>query len=744
MRVFLLAKNLTRPVGLGVWLLTAVLPAQAVVLTVNNTANAGAGSLRQAILAINDYSEAVEIHFDIGSGPVIIVVGSSLPVITKTVVIDGTTQPGYAGSPLITLRGNGAVAEGLHLSARNCTVRGLIFQNFATDGLVLDGGGGHVVQGNFFGTDSTGALASGNGSAGIRILNSSANRIGGSGAGQGNLISGNGIGIHIEFALSSGNFVQGNFIGTTRTGADPLPNILAGVVLSSSASGNQIGGTAPGEGNRIAFNNGDGVRLSGTGTTGNFITHNAIFVNGDLGINLQGGVEDSFGVTANDLVGDADTGPNNLQNFPDITSISLASGSTIVRGTLKSKAATFYQIDLYRSGTRDSSPNGEGENYIGSATVGTLSDGIATFSLPVPGTYPYEWFSATATDRSTSDTSEFSAVVQANPGTLEFSALTYSVDEDAGPGALTVKRIGGSYGAVTVDYATSTGFGDDHWAKEGVVGGGGADFVRTIGTLTFGDGDIVDKTVSIPICNDTLVEGDEVLNVTLSNTTGGAGLDEIKKEASLFILDDEIALSISDTSVLDDCPIGFARNAIFIVSLPKAITRDVSVHYATREAIPPGPGKATAGVDYVSNAGTLTILKGATTAKIEVTVNCDTIPEGSEEFYVDLSDAVNARIAKAVGTCYISDLRIIPVCCYRADYMRFNFKSAAGGLYRVEYARDFGPNANWAPVPGAEFIQGNGQLMEVIDADTSNRPQSFYRLVLLQQPGQLQQQGAAR
>ncbi len=728
-RVFTLLQNFIGPAFLVVWLLAAASLAPAAVITVTRSDDSGPGTLRQAILSANDSSEPVEIRFAIGSGPVSLSPTTSLPLIANQVTIDGTTQPGYSGSPLITLSGGGTVAEGLRIRARRCIVRGLVIQNFAGDGVLLDGGGDHVVQDNFIGTDSAGAVANGNAAAGVHVLNSSGNSIGRTVADLGNLISGNGIGVHIEGAMSSGNVVQANSIGTTRSGTAPLANTLAGVVLSGSASGNQIGGTDSGASNRIAFNFGDGVQVSGAGTTGNLIERNAIFINGGLGINLQGGVEDSFGVTDNDGT-DGDTGPNNLQNFPEITSLSVASGSTIVRGTLKSRASTFFRINIYRSGTKDSSANGEGENFCGSATVGTDLGGFATFSVPVPGTYPYEWFSATATDLSTSDTSEFSATLQANPGTLQFSKLTYTAEEDAGVGALTVERVGGSYGTVTVDAATSTRF-EDKWAKEALGCGGDADYVRASGTLTFADGDTTAKDIFVSICNDTRLEGDEVLNVTLSNTTGGAALDEIKKQATLFILDDENALSISDTSVTDDvCP--YSSIAVFIVSLPKAITRDVSVHYATRE------GTAKDGVDYVGTSGTLTIPRGATSARIEVTVNCDTIPEGVEQFYVDLTDPVNARLATTKGMCSISDLRLVRVCCYRQNQIRFSFYSAAGGLYRMDYARDFGPNSNWVPVPGAEFIQGDGQLMEVIDADTSNRPQSFYRLVLLQQPGQFQ------
>ncbi len=718
-------------------------PADAVILTVNTPANLGPGSLPQVLLSVNDYDEPVEIHFAIGSGPVSITV-PSLPIITKSVTIDGTTHPGYSGTPLITISGGGAVTEGLHIRARECTVRGLVLRDFAGDGVVLEGGGGHTIQGNFIGTDATGTTAHGNAIAGLRILNSGGNLIGGSAPGQGNLISGNLVGLHLEGLLSSGNSLQGNFIGTTADGASPLPNALAGIILSVGSGGNRLGGTLAGEGNRIAFNNGDGVQLAGPDTTGNWIGHNAIFSNGGLGINLQGGTEDAFGVTANDVGTDADTGPNHLQNFPEITALVAVGGSTVVRGTLNSNPGRSYRIDLFRSRTRNSSGHGEGETYLDSAAVTTDPGGAATFSATIPGLFPYAWFSATATDLATDDTSEFGAAIQANPGTLGFSALTYAANEDepSGVGTLKVKRTGGSYGAVTVDFATSTRFGTSGWASEGVSCGPGSDYTRTSGTVSFADGDVAEQTLSIPICNDPLVEGDEVFNVTLSNATGEAGLDELTKEASVFIIDDEVTMSISDTSV-SDATWPYSSTAVFEVTLSRALTRDVSVRYATRRGTAT-EGTMVEGADYAGTSGTLTILRGSTTGKIEVTVFGDKNPEGTETFFVDLSEPVNARLGKSTGTCRISDVRFVGVCCYRQNQIRFAFESGLGSIYRVEFSPTLDPNASWLPVPGAEFLQGNGQTLEVVDPDTSNRPQSFYRVVWLLQPNQPPNQPAFR
>ena len=93
--------------------LTTTVTAAGRQLVVTNTNNAGSGSLRQAILDSNaDSGDRDTIVFNIpGSGVRTITPLTALPLITQPVVIDGTTQPGYAGTPVIELNGNGLVAR---------------------------------------------------------------------------------------------------------------------------------------------------------------------------------------------------------------------------------------------------------------------------------------------------------------------------------------------------------------------------------------------------------------------------------------------------------------------------------------------------------------------------------------------------------------------------------------------------------------------------------------------------------
>ena len=151
-----------------------------------------------------------------------------MPQITNPVLIDGTTEPNYAGHPLIQIDGSGAGpdCDGLVLSGGQSVVQGLVVSGFSGAGIVLEGGGGNLVQGNQVGTDPSGTIAQPNGE-GIDVVGSSSNTIGGTAAGAANLISGNlGAGIELVNSTqdSTANLIAGNLIGTTADGSSPLGN----------------------------------------------------------------------------------------------------------------------------------------------------------------------------------------------------------------------------------------------------------------------------------------------------------------------------------------------------------------------------------------------------------------------------------------------------------------------------------------------------------------------------------------
>jgi hypothetical protein len=510
----------------------------AAIFTVVNTNDAGAGSLREAILNVNASEGPHTINFGIVAPAAMtftIAPLSPLPAISNSVTIDGYTQAGAQTNSLangdnavlrIRLDGllltNGAPV-GLDFYSSGNTVRGLVVVRF-TYGVVLRGSTGSVIAGNWIGYDVDG-MARGNASVGVYITSiffesSGANVIGGTTPGARNIISGNGTGISVFPSVVSGNIVQGNFIGTDASGTQARENtsgiyiqgspnnliggtsfaarniisgnhftgvtILAALgnvvqgnlvgtdVLGTSDLGNGthgiqvqdfgnntvggsagnlisgngsagvfllggtnnivqgnligtdiggslqisnrnegvlvqgtsralIGGTAPGEANLICFNGSSGVRIFGG--TRNAIRGNRIFSNGGLGIDLA-----FAGVLANDT-GDGDSGSNDQQNYPDLSGAFRTSTTTFIQGTLNSATNAAFLIDFYCSLSADPSSYGEGETFVGTATVNTGPDGIASFGVTLPLAIPLGFvIAATATDTN-NNTSELSRVV---------------------------------------------------------------------------------------------------------------------------------------------------------------------------------------------------------------------------------------------------------------------------------------------------------------------------------------------
>ena len=146
-------------------------------------------------------------------------------------------------------------------------------------GVAIDGTGtsGNQVQGNYIGVNPAGTAAIGNGWAGVNFFGgATANLVGGSVPGAGNVISGNhSQGVLLQDAGTSGNLVQGNLIGLNAAGDAAISNTWAGVEIYNGPSANLIGGYG-GARNFISGNGLEGVRLDGPGTTGNLIQGNTI------------------------------------------------------------------------------------------------------------------------------------------------------------------------------------------------------------------------------------------------------------------------------------------------------------------------------------------------------------------------------------------------------------------------------------------------------------------------------------
>ena len=402
--------------------------ADGLTFTVNSTGEFGTGgcnstecTLAEAIGLANRVSGPDTIRFDIPGEGVKTIHRTSGLTITEAVTIDGYTQPGSSPNTLskgtnakimIELDGSGGVAEALAIRADNVVVRGLAMNRYGASAVVILGSNNRV-EGNFIGTDPSGTQALGNRLSGVNILKPSlgpggaSNTVGGTSPVERNLISGNGTQGVLINGNAQANKVQGNLIGTDKSGTAPLGNGSEGVKVFDS-SDNAVGGEAEGEGNVIAFNAGDGVEIRSVSSTlaetGNRVQFNSIFSNAGLGIDLVGGVENTNGATNNDPQ-DPDAGPNLLQNKPVVTSATtISSGGTTIKGKLNSTPDTVFLVELYSNASGN-----EGKKLIGVTNVRTDASGNSPFTLSTAQSVAVgQRITATATD-SRGNTSEFSA-----------------------------------------------------------------------------------------------------------------------------------------------------------------------------------------------------------------------------------------------------------------------------------------------------------------------------------------------
>jgi hypothetical protein len=335
---------------------------------VTNMNDSGPGSLRQIVTLANNTPGTQTITFNLpGPPPYSIGILSSLPPI-QDAIIDGRTQPGFAGSPIVEVRQlSTGTMTGLLL--RSSTVRGLVLNGFRQGIAVALTTGISVVEGNYIGTDVSGAAAIPN-SKGIFAGSPAGGEI------RNNIISGNSsVAMDITGA---GYLVESNTIGIGTTGA-PLGN-NRGITFGSQARRNKL-------------------------------TRNRIFNNTNTGISL----ETINGPLLNDTR-DPDAGPNELQNYPVLVSAVSEISRAVIGGTLNSTPSKTYTLEFFSSPSCDASGNGEGETFVGSTQVTTDAGGIVGFTANVNATPSGRVITATATDPD-GNTSEFSRCIVVTPQT---------------------------------------------------------------------------------------------------------------------------------------------------------------------------------------------------------------------------------------------------------------------------------------------------------------------------------------
>ena len=348
-------------------------------------------------------------------------------------------------------RGNGGAGIYFFGGVNNTTVGGAtaghrnVISGNTTDGIYLQDAGttDTVIMGNYIGVDIPGNAALPNGDRGVQIESGANNTIvGGTAAGEGNVISANGNdGIIISDGASpgtgtTGTVIEGNLIGVGADGSTALGNGTNGVRVTTE-DGHRIGGAAAGAGNTIAYNGGRGVDIQNASASANPILGNSIYSNTNIGIDLG-----DDGLTTNDA-GDGDSGANGLLNFPVITSATESGGTVTVEFDLDVPAGN-YRVEFFTNPSgADGTGYGEGETFV-SAVVVTAGSALSHTFAGAPG----DVITATATHDlgggSYGDTSEFSAAYTVSDGSLTVNSTGDTADAIPGNGACDT---GGTVGA---------------------------------------------------------------------------------------------------------------------------------------------------------------------------------------------------------------------------------------------------------------------------------------------------------
>jgi uncharacterized repeat protein (TIGR01451 family) len=324
-----------------------------------------------------------------------------------------------AGSSAMANGGSGIAivgASGTEIGFAALGSCNVISGNSGTGIAVSSGATGTLIQNNEIGVTADGKSKLGNGGDGILLDDAPQTLIGGSDPHEGNEIGANADNGINTSGDTIGLLVAGNFIGTDTTATINLGNDGNGVNLGSSQ--NTIGGTLAGAGNTIYYNGvgkvASGVQLVGS-VAENEILSNSIYDNDGLGINLGNGP------TPNNPPGTP--GPNDFQNYPNLSIAESDGSTTTIAGTLSSTPSTQFLIQFFSSPTGDFSGFGQGKVLLGSQSVQTDAHDNASFTLTfATATVVGHDISATATDPR-GDTSEFARDVAVQGETnLQLSA----------------------------------------------------------------------------------------------------------------------------------------------------------------------------------------------------------------------------------------------------------------------------------------------------------------------------------
>jgi len=371
---------------------------------VTNTNDSGAGSLREAITLVNSSSSSQYsgISFSVAG---VITLASDLPAITKKVLIDGGTAPGYVAgntttAPLVAVNfANAGSGFNFNSGSAGSGIYALSIYGSKTNGITLNASNITLLR-NYIGLNLNGA-AGGNAQDGIYISSTSINNIIGSNPKSisglySNVISGNTLN-GIRIYGSAGNQIQANAIGTNPAGTSAISNKNNGILVTYYATENRIGGTA-------YYDSATGQTNDPTGNKG---TVPIVYIAPPLGNlisgNTQNGVHiDQYSeltVLSGNFIGTNNAGTAAIGNGIDGVSITNSNNNQLIGCTYEDNPFIYYnvlsgngrnglyvynsnailvQANFFGAGANNASmvPNGQDGIHVGGTSAGVQVGGV--------------------------------------------------------------------------------------------------------------------------------------------------------------------------------------------------------------------------------------------------------------------------------------------------------------------------------------------------------------------------------
>lgn len=488
------------------------------------------------------------------------------------------------------------------------------------------------VWGNHIGTNAAGDAKIENTETGVALISAPGNQIGGTNAGEGNVISGNQYGVEINLTGADNNSVQGNLIGTDKTGTVAIGNKFQGILIGNHASNNLIGGTTAAARNIISASGGAGIYIpSGTGNLiqGNYIgtdISGTLDLGNNEGLNLQ---------SNNNVIGGAVAGAGNLISANKQSGMSVsgpqATGNLIQGNLIGTKADGTSPLGNQHTGIR----------FFVSASNNTVGgSGAAGNVIAYNGQQGVVIFDSTGV-------SVLSNSIHSNGGygiDLEPLGVNFNdagdADADANLGqnfpVLLSAINNGATTAITgtLNSTANTQFKVEFFANAACDPSGygeGQTFIGSTSVQTVGN----DLTInaSLPVS----VAAGQFVTATATDPAGNTS-----EFAQCIQVANAAAGSFSFTSatytVNED-----AGTLTVTVTRTGGANGVASVDYATNN------GTASAPADYAAASGKLTFNDGQTSKTFDITINNDQLDETDETVTLSLSNAMGAGLINPVA-----------------------------------------------------------------------------------------------